>query len=73
MSPDRPDRAEIDAPDWDNSRAARCRRCSWEFVRGDPPTMLAAAVVCFATVLLGCLRPGARAARVDPMSALRGG
>jgi predicted permease len=38
---------------------------------GDPMTMLAAATVCFATVVLGCLRPAARAARVDPMAALR--
>ena len=38
---------------------------------GDPLTILTAAAVCFATVLLGCLRPAARAARVDPMAALR--
>jgi MacB-like periplasmic core domain/FtsX-like permease family len=38
---------------------------------GDPMTLLAAAGVCFATVLLGCLRPAARAARVDPMAALK--
>ena len=38
---------------------------------GDPMTILAAATVCFATVILGCVRPAARAARVDPMSALR--
>jgi ABC-type antimicrobial peptide transport system permease subunit len=39
----------------------------------DPLTLTAAIAVCFATVLLGCLRPAARAARVDPMVALRGG
>jgi ABC-type antimicrobial peptide transport system permease subunit len=38
---------------------------------GDPVTILTAAGVCFGTVLLGCLRPAARAARVDPMAALR--
>jgi ABC-type antimicrobial peptide transport system permease subunit len=38
---------------------------------GDPLTMIAATGVCFATVVLGCLRPAARAARVDPMAALR--
>jgi ABC-type lipoprotein release transport system permease subunit len=38
---------------------------------GDPLTMFAATVVCFATVILGCVRPAARAARVDPMAALR--
>jgi predicted permease len=38
---------------------------------GDPLTMLMATAVCFATVILGCVRPAARAARVDPMSALR--
>ena len=38
---------------------------------GDPLTMFAAIAVCFATVLLGCLRPAARAARVDPMAALK--
>jgi predicted permease len=37
----------------------------------DPLTMAAATGVCFATVVLGCLRPAARAARVDPMTALR--
>jgi putative ABC transport system permease protein len=37
----------------------------------DPPTMLLAALLCFATALAGCVRPAARAARVDPMSALR--
>jgi putative ABC transport system permease protein len=38
---------------------------------GDPLTIIMAAAVCFGTVLLGCLRPAARAARVDPMAALR--
>jgi predicted permease len=38
---------------------------------GDPLTIFTAAAVCFATVLLGCLRPAARAAHVDPMAALR--
>ncbi len=38
---------------------------------GDPLTILVATTVCFATVLIGCLRPAARAARVDPMAALR--
>lgn len=37
----------------------------------DPPTMLLAALLCFATALVGCVRPATRAARVDPMSALR--
>jgi ABC-type antimicrobial peptide transport system permease subunit len=38
---------------------------------GDPLTMVTATVLCFATVILGCVRPAARAARVDPMAALR--
>jgi putative ABC transport system permease protein len=38
---------------------------------GDPLTIAAATTVCFATIILGCLRPAARAARVDPMAALR--
>jgi ABC-type antimicrobial peptide transport system permease subunit len=38
---------------------------------GDPLTIIAATMVCFATVILGCVRPAARAARVDPMAALR--
>jgi putative ABC transport system permease protein len=37
----------------------------------DPPTMVIAAVLCFATALAGCVRPATKAARVDPMSALR--
>jgi putative ABC transport system permease protein len=37
----------------------------------DPATIFAAAFLCLATALLGCLRPTMRAARVDPMSALR--
>jgi predicted permease len=38
---------------------------------GDPLTLFTASAVCFATVILGCARPAARAARVDPMAALR--
>jgi putative ABC transport system permease protein len=38
---------------------------------GDPLTMAAAAALCLATALVGCLRPALRAARVDPLSALR--
>lgn len=37
----------------------------------DPATFAIAAVLCFLTVLAGCLRPALRAARVDPMTALR--
>ena len=37
----------------------------------DPPTMLMAALLCFGTALAGCVRPAARAARADPMWALR--
>jgi predicted permease len=37
----------------------------------DPLTISAAAVLCLATAVLGSLRPAVRAARVDPMSALR--
>jgi predicted permease len=37
----------------------------------DPATMAAAAALCVATALVGCLRPALRAARVDPMAALR--
>jgi predicted permease len=39
---------------------------------GDPLTIAGAAVLCFVTALLGCLRPALRAARVDPIAALRG-
>jgi putative ABC transport system permease protein len=38
---------------------------------GDPVTIGAAALVCFATAALGCVRPAFRAARIDPISALR--
>jgi putative ABC transport system permease protein len=38
----------------------------------DPVTMLTAIAVCFTTVVIGCLRPALRAARVDPIAALRG-
>jgi predicted permease len=37
----------------------------------DPVTISVAAVLCLATAVLGCLRPAIRAARVDPLSALR--
>jgi len=37
----------------------------------DPVTLAGAAAVCFATALLGCALPAMRAARVDPMTALR--
>lgn len=37
----------------------------------DPLTIITAAVLCFATAVAGCLRPAMRAARVDPLSALR--
>lgn len=37
----------------------------------DPLTILAATVLCLATAVVGCLRPALRAARVDPLSALR--
>jgi len=38
---------------------------------GDPLTIGAAALVCFATAVLGCVRPAFRAARIDPIAALR--
>jgi predicted permease len=38
---------------------------------GDPVTIAAVSVVCVATAVLAALRPAMRAARVDPMSALR--
>jgi predicted permease len=37
----------------------------------DPLTIAAAAALCLATAVMGSLRPALRAARVDPMSALR--
>jgi predicted permease len=37
----------------------------------DPLTLAAAAVLCLAAAVVGCLRPALRAARVDPLSALR--
>jgi ABC-type antimicrobial peptide transport system permease subunit len=37
----------------------------------DPATIATAVAVCFVTALAGCLRPALRAARVDPMFALR--
>lgn len=37
----------------------------------DPLTIAAAIALCLATAMAGCLRPASRAARVDPLSALR--
>jgi predicted permease len=39
----------------------------------DPITLVTAVGLCLLTALVGCLRPAVRAARVDPMSALREG
>jgi putative ABC transport system permease protein len=39
---------------------------------GDPATLAAAAALCLVTAIIGCVRPAARAARVDPITALRG-
>ena len=38
---------------------------------GDPTTILVAATLCFVTAVVGCLRPALRAAKVDPIMALR--
>jgi hypothetical protein len=38
---------------------------------GDPATVAAAAALCLVTVAAGCVRPAMRAARVDPLTALR--
>ena len=38
----------------------------------DPATIVGAALLCFATAVVGCVRPAMRAARVDPITALRG-
>jgi putative ABC transport system permease protein len=40
---------------------------------GDPQTILAAVALCLLTAVVGCLRPALRAARIDPMTALREG
>jgi ABC-type antimicrobial peptide transport system permease subunit len=37
----------------------------------DVPTVVGAVVLCVVTTLVGCLRPALRAARVDPIAALR--
>jgi ABC-type lipoprotein release transport system permease subunit len=37
----------------------------------DPLTFSFVAVLCFATVVLACVRPAWRAARIEPISALR--
>jgi putative ABC transport system permease protein len=39
---------------------------------GDPVTVSVAAALCFITAMVGALRPALRAARVDPIMALRG-
>ena len=39
---------------------------------GDPLTITAAAVLCFVTAVVGCVRPAVRAASVDPITVLRG-
>lgn len=38
---------------------------------GDPATITAAVALCLATAVIGCVRPAIRAARIDPMAALR--
>jgi ABC-type lipoprotein release transport system permease subunit len=40
-------------------------------VPADPLTFSAVALLCFTTVVLACLRPAWRAARIHPISALR--
>jgi len=37
----------------------------------DPLTISIAAILCLVTAVMGCLRPALRAARVDPLTALR--
>jgi len=39
---------------------------------GDPATIAGAAGLCFLTAVAGCIRPALRAARVDPITVLRG-
>jgi len=39
---------------------------------GDPLTLAGAAVLCFVTAVVGCVRPAVRAASVDPITVLRG-
>ena len=39
---------------------------------GDPVTVAAATGLCFITAIVGCVRPALRAARVDPITVLRG-
>jgi predicted permease len=39
---------------------------------GDPLTIAGAAVLCFVTAVVGCIRPAVRAASVDPITVLRG-
>jgi predicted permease len=39
---------------------------------GDPLTIGLAAVLCFVTAVVGCVRPAVRAASVDPITVLRG-
>ena len=39
---------------------------------GDPLTLAGAAVLCFVTAVVGCVRPALRAASVDPITVLRG-
>jgi putative ABC transport system permease protein len=40
---------------------------------GDPVTIASAAALCLLVAVVGCVRPAVRAARVDPMTALREG